>query len=130
MALPTTSSPDDLYESGLDVDAVSLPFILSDPAAEGLQRSVRNLDASESASSFSAKEAIKLAAVNYVRVEAWKSLRIHQLKWKSPPGALSLLPSMQLDIVLEVRRLFSRLLRFPLLNFFPDLRVSAPTRAP
>ncbi|KAJ7258875.1 hypothetical protein C8J57DRAFT_1643529 [Mycena rebaudengoi] len=102
MALPTTSSPDDLYESGLDVDAVSLPFILSDPAAEGLQRSVRNLDASESASSFSAKEAIKLAAVNYVRVEAWKSLRIHQLKWKSPPGALSLLPSMQLDIVLEI----------------------------
>ncbi|KAJ7272404.1 hypothetical protein C8J57DRAFT_1715798 [Mycena rebaudengoi] len=79
MALPTTL---DLDESGW----LSLPFILSDPATELLQRPVRNLD-----------------AINYIRVETWKSLRISKLKSKSPPpGALSILPRMHLEIVLEI----------------------------
>ncbi|KAF7365920.1 F-box domain-containing protein [Mycena venus] len=85
MALPTTYSQLDPDDSVLNLDEVALPFPVADPAAEVLQRSVRNVD-----------------AVNYVRVEAWKSLRIPRLKSKFAPDALSMLPSMQLDIVLEI----------------------------
>ncbi|KAJ7231782.1 hypothetical protein C8J57DRAFT_1533442 [Mycena rebaudengoi] len=106
MALPTLL---DLDESGW----MLLPFISSDPATELLQRPTRNLD-----------------AINCIRVETWKSLRISKLKSKSPqPGALRILPRMDLDIVLEILRYlhplellqisrtskaFHELLRFPI----------------
>ncbi|KAJ6540547.1 hypothetical protein B0H19DRAFT_1175821 [Mycena capillaripes] len=70
-----------------DSETTALPFIVADPSHELLERSVpvRNLE-----------------TINYVTVEIWKSLRIPQTKSKSVPQDLSMLPSMQLDIVLEV----------------------------
>ncbi|KAJ7208600.1 hypothetical protein GGX14DRAFT_633438 [Mycena pura] len=65
-------SPFNLNDSGLNLDAVALPFSAADPVTEVLQRSVRNMD-----------------AVNYVRVEAWKSLRTPRPKSKSAPDALA-----------------------------------------
>ncbi|KAJ6540515.1 hypothetical protein B0H19DRAFT_1175786 [Mycena capillaripes] len=70
-----------------DSETIALPFIVADPSNELLEPSapVRNLE-----------------TINYVTVEIWKSLRIPQTKSKSVPQNLSMLPSMQLDIVLEV----------------------------
>ncbi|KAK6987588.1 F-box domain-containing protein [Favolaschia claudopus] len=64
---------------------LSLPFVEADPAEEISPRSARNLE-----------------TVNYATVEAWKSLRIARLKVNYVPSSLSLFPSTQLDIILEV----------------------------
>ncbi|KAF8187957.1 hypothetical protein K438DRAFT_1834429 [Mycena galopus ATCC 62051] len=86
MALPPfhafTLGESGFDESGFDA---ALPFTFGDAADQFLERAWRDLD-----------------TVNYVTVEAWKCLRMARTKTKSVPQDLSLLPSMQLDIVLEI----------------------------
>ncbi|KAK7055995.1 F-box domain-containing protein [Favolaschia claudopus] len=63
-----------------------LPFVEADPAEEISPSSTRDLD-----------------TVNYATVEAWKSLRIPRLnEVNHESSSLSLFPSTQLDIILEV----------------------------
>ncbi|KAF8197761.1 hypothetical protein K438DRAFT_1967320 [Mycena galopus ATCC 62051] len=84
MALPP-SSAFALDESGFDCGTAVLPFTFGDAADQCLESAGRDLD-----------------AVNYVTVEAWKYLRIARTEAKSARQDLGLLPSMQLDIVLEI----------------------------
>ncbi|KAF8187980.1 hypothetical protein K438DRAFT_1004690 [Mycena galopus ATCC 62051] len=74
-----------LDESGFDFDTAVLPFTFGDAADQFLERAGRDLD-----------------TVNHVTVEAWKYLRIARTKTKSTPQDLSQLPSIQLDMVLEI----------------------------
>ncbi|KAK6987592.1 hypothetical protein R3P38DRAFT_3230686 [Favolaschia claudopus] len=65
-----------------------LPFVEADPAEEILPRSARNLETG--------------MRLTIATVEAWKSLRIARLKVNYVPSSLSLFPSTQLDVILEV----------------------------
>lgn len=72
----------------------------------------------------------KVFQVNYVTVEIWKSLRIPHIKSKPILQDLSRLPSMHLDVVLEVRRSFFSSFTSNLANFStPDSWTSASTHA-
>ncbi|KAJ7899771.1 hypothetical protein B0H13DRAFT_1718047 [Mycena leptocephala] len=84
MSLPTTPHDFSLDERS---ETVELPFPIADPSSEFGQRSapVRNLE-----------------TVNYVTVEIWRSLRIPEIKTGRIQQDLSMLPNMQVDIVLEV----------------------------
>ncbi|KAJ7245912.1 hypothetical protein B0H12DRAFT_1127134 [Mycena haematopus] len=86
MAVPTISSPFSLAEDVPDLDSVALPFTFADPEEEITRRAVRNLE-----------------RINFVAVESWKCLRISRRRAKSAPRQdLSMLPSMQLEIILEI----------------------------
>ncbi|KAJ7919838.1 hypothetical protein B0H13DRAFT_1987661 [Mycena leptocephala] len=84
MSLPTTPPNFSLDERS---ETVELPFPTADPSPEFGQRSVpvRNLE-----------------TINYVTVEIWRSLRIPEIKTGRIQQDLSMLPNMQVDIVLEV----------------------------
>ncbi|KAF8134088.1 hypothetical protein K438DRAFT_1883655 [Mycena galopus ATCC 62051] len=74
-----------LDESGFDFDTAVLPFTLGDAAEQFLERAGRDLD-----------------TVNLLTFEAWMYLRVARAKTRSTPQNLSLLPSIQLDMVLEI----------------------------
>ncbi|KAJ7899781.1 hypothetical protein B0H13DRAFT_2029457, partial [Mycena leptocephala] len=84
MSLPTAPPNFSLDEPS---QTVELPFPIADPSPEFGQRSVpvRNLE-----------------TINYVTVEIWRSLRIPEIKTGRIQQDLSMLPNMQVDIVLEV----------------------------
>ncbi|KAJ7639944.1 hypothetical protein DFH06DRAFT_1302059 [Mycena polygramma] len=69
-------------------DLLALPFTDTDPSVESPQPS---------------HTARNLATINHATVESWKSMHVAQTKTsKSTPENLSMLPTMQLDIVLEI----------------------------
>ncbi|KAJ6453747.1 hypothetical protein C8R45DRAFT_1038781 [Mycena sanguinolenta] len=85
MALPTAPSASSLDEEYPEFDSMVLPFTFADPQAEISGRSVRDPE-----------------TINHVAGEAWMYLRLARNKSKSASQNLSLLPSMHLDIVLEI----------------------------
>ncbi|KAJ7775650.1 hypothetical protein DFH07DRAFT_87474 [Mycena maculata] len=79
---PTTGSEDEPLK-----EMEGLPFVEDDPSGEFSERQARVRDR---------------ATINCVAVECWKALRVPQTRTKPVPQDLSLFPSMQIDIVLEV----------------------------